>query len=976
MSGCFCYYCGVMANDMVSTYDRFFGMDQDMISRLYEGLQSRGIPEEEIPVVLSYILEESGGDPNRSDSFGRGLMDGLDYEDTWFIDDNDSLIDSQLDTISEAYRAGKINTGVGAENTMYGPMLQYGYGGRLFADGGWVIPDEDELARRQAWAESLFNTNARSQRGAMGVFQIMPNTLSEYQTATGDKGDIYDASYNRKVRDWLLGRLGQSRTIYNGNPSDAVRLSKLYAAYNWGQGNLGNYLQKQKDAGVDIYQSLDWVNGMPEETRNYVNFIVGGQDTGAHRTNDAYGKAAKTFADGGERSMLWDPNGVQSGLSEEYPLTPLQAEPIGPEVIDQGDGYDAELEGVFNDSITSNLRQQKIPLGRSRFVSRQTPSSVMPASDTSAFIQPITLSTAIPQSESVYVRGMGPDSLGSVIPQGDYKVLDRDANEWFVRKAAEANDSARLSSLQELSSMPREQLREVQQQLADSGAYASQLGNMSEEQIRGIQRKLVDSGFLSSRKNSDGSYYEVDGIVGRKTIDAWNRYNVDGRYGARTADAYSQQYNSSRGNRASWGTPFSAAGIDGCARWVTRKFESVMGNTSAQNGVVGNAWNMPMNIVAAGGQMLYNIYDSPAFDDVKDVDSLKRTTSSVLKSNPFDYSTLRQGDVVGIYYPGSKHHSDTLATGTTYNTHVGIVSGFDKDGMPMIEHNMGQHRKYDRADKIYGSGQVAVAVRPKGTNNVDEYSFRPGKSNYSFDKSIDNDKLRAFADSMAGGSQVIGSIYPNADMGDVQKIALAVLGRETGFMNNTVQDQIDRGDKSKTMANAEEFVKTRLFHEPEESKSSNLTKFKITALTPNERKFLGINSKDDLEDPAKAGLASMYYLAKNYDYFKRLQSTYPDIGLTDQDIRDLTALSYNQGMGRLYSIGFDSNGNLDPSEIESIRALAESDEKVDDISATKLGRVYKRAPGIAQTLYDLGVGTRSTSYVHAARVNAEKIHEK
>lgn len=66
--------------------------------------------------------------------------------------------------------------------------------------------DENELAKRQAWAESAGNDKARSPKGASGRYQIMPATLKEYQEKTKDIGDIYDPKYNRKVRDFEYNR--------------------------------------------------------------------------------------------------------------------------------------------------------------------------------------------------------------------------------------------------------------------------------------------------------------------------------------------------------------------------------------------------------------------------------------------------------------------------------------------------------------------------------------------------------------------------------------------------------------------------------------------------------------------------------------------------------------------------------------------------------------------------------------------------
>ena len=52
----------------------------------------------------------------------------------------------------------------------------------------FVVPDADTLALRQRYAESAFDDRARSDAGALGAYQIMPDTLQEYVDTTGRKG--------------------------------------------------------------------------------------------------------------------------------------------------------------------------------------------------------------------------------------------------------------------------------------------------------------------------------------------------------------------------------------------------------------------------------------------------------------------------------------------------------------------------------------------------------------------------------------------------------------------------------------------------------------------------------------------------------------------------------------------------------------------------------------------------------------------
>lgn len=135
----------------------------------------------------------------------------------------------------------------------------------------------DELRHRQIFKESSMNPNAKSSQEAIGLYQIRPVALAEYNQRNKTnytQNDLRNPSINTIVRDWTINFLSKRPWVTKGNPSDQVKLSKIYAAYNWGSGNLAKYLNNQKEKGVDIYNSTDWVNGLPAETKNYVNYIV------------------------------------------------------------------------------------------------------------------------------------------------------------------------------------------------------------------------------------------------------------------------------------------------------------------------------------------------------------------------------------------------------------------------------------------------------------------------------------------------------------------------------------------------------------------------------------------------------------------------------------------------------------------------------------------------------------------------------
>ncbi len=95
---------------------------------------------------------------------------------------------------------------------------------------------------------------------------------------------------------------------------------------------------------------------------------------------------------------------------------------------------------------------------------------------------------------------------------------------------------------------------------------------------------------------------------------------------------------------------------------------------------------------------------------------------------------------------------------------------------------------------------------------------------------------------------------------------------------------------------------------PAKRRSSNLSKTKMESFSPKERNFLGILTPSDLEKPEVAARAVLFLLARNADYFNNLSNTYPSLGLTNADINNAATLSYNQGMTKLQSLGFDKDG--------------------------------------------------------------------
>lgn len=148
--------------------------------------------------------------------------------------------------------------------------------------------DYDEIAERQRFMESAYNNRAVSNKGARGAWGIMPSSKKEYiQLGKGRPGNLNDPRYNRKVRDYMMRRVMRSDAFYPED-TDSVRVGKQLAYYNWGMGNMRNYLKQQEKKGVDTRYSFDWLDELPEETRNYVNFILRNKDINEHKNQEEY----------------------------------------------------------------------------------------------------------------------------------------------------------------------------------------------------------------------------------------------------------------------------------------------------------------------------------------------------------------------------------------------------------------------------------------------------------------------------------------------------------------------------------------------------------------------------------------------------------------------------------------------------------------------------------------------------------------
>lgn len=164
---------------------------------------------------------------------------------------------------------------------------------RKFHEGGEVhehphsdttnyVSSAAERINRQLFKESGGEKNpntAVSPAGAMGKWQIMPSTQQDLE----NRGfipvglDPFDANDSKIMRDGKINAL--LKTSFISNPPQSIpevnKLARIYASYNYGEGNVRKALNKAKEYGVDIYGDPKlWLDYLPEETSNYVKYIL------------------------------------------------------------------------------------------------------------------------------------------------------------------------------------------------------------------------------------------------------------------------------------------------------------------------------------------------------------------------------------------------------------------------------------------------------------------------------------------------------------------------------------------------------------------------------------------------------------------------------------------------------------------------------------------------------------------------------
>ena len=191
-----------------------------------------------------------------------------------------------------------------------------------------------DLLLKQTFAESSFKPGAKSNVGAQGLTQFMPDTITEIKrlNLVGSDFDIHDPVQAVQAHKLYMDHLYNKDWVNKENQSEEVRLAKTLAAYNRGPNAVRRILTKEKRKGKDIYNSLDWLDALPNQTRDYINMILLGKNSKGRPNfqdnfikvlnDDNYKQYIDLYQYGGEGPML--------PTMADYPLVNEEEEFIGP----------------------------------------------------------------------------------------------------------------------------------------------------------------------------------------------------------------------------------------------------------------------------------------------------------------------------------------------------------------------------------------------------------------------------------------------------------------------------------------------------------------------------------------------------------------------------------------------------------------------------------------------------------------------
>ena len=411
----------------------------------------------------------------------------------------------------------------------------------------------------------------------------------------------------------------------------------------------------------------------------------------------------------------------------------------------------------------------------------------------------------------------------------------------------------------------------------------------NETQVKKIQQQLLDEGYLV------GGPEEVDGKFGDRTKAALDKFNA-----------------------AKEPTSFFFTNIPKtlettqCAKGMCQMLEQNDVMTEALGVKYKNAWDIQENMdKKKNSTSVYNIYDDARFKNVKTGEQLVETTKKVKAGSNTTADMYKTGDVIGIFWPSSSHHDEVLKS-KTHNTHVGFVSDV-VDGVPMITHNVHGTVKTEPYNNLY-TGWIQ---RPNNDVIFDKnYKIETKDAQYgsmflkNFEKKMEyapgdfTDKKKKVITGTMNRAYTNAQNLPSMLGSDIDKkwleaATFGITGVETAGGINEKESKSDYGYKKQL---------GYWYHDKKnEDVSLGLGKMKFSSLDDFSKQYFNVNTPEDLADNDKSVDLVSYNLIKHYDTFKDYSEQFPELELTEEDIRSMSILAHNRGDKKLLTLGRRGN---------------------------------------------------------------------
>lgn len=492
----------------------------------------------------------------------------------------------------------------------------------------------------------------------------------------------------------------------------------------------------------------------------------------------------------------------------------------------------------------------------------------------------------------------------------------------------------------------------------------------TKDQIKATQKLLVDKGYDLGDYGVDKN--GVDGIYGPKTTKALSDYNkkVDSEQGYNLIKKYNQEnflkstpdnpnffyINSDEGikdvqttyqqmgflnpNLKNFDLNFSGENLKTsprvfsnsfikaydkdvceygkeCATFVTNdvlnSMNSIFGGSAKQkfdeSNVRGDAWTMDKNITDAGGKTLYSVFGETKPRLEQTTKAVKGYIQDRLKSRPkIDTSTLKEGDIVSMYYDKSPNFVKAYnESSRTFTTHIGILKR-DKNNNLYVEHNV--HGKIFRnpisealKGTTAGNSKIQISAITRPTYNLESSNITVDTQLTSSNQGVNYDKVKnpnspfvrgnlpVFQEAITRNKKVILKDVPinEREFNNLEKAATSIAWNES-YGN----EKIDKPNLV-SLQGAKKLIGTAADNLGVYELSRGFTQIKDQKNLNNNLRNRILPNDSDLSDPKKSAIASFYSLASKYLYLRDL-SKKNNIKISDSDLTKLTMLSWNENI--------------------------------------------------------------------------------